>query len=127
MALAVLDTSAFLAVFKNEPGADRVVAVMHDCVMSSVNVAEVHTKLTEWGMPPELRDQAFALIPATIVDFDMDLARSAGSLRGPTKHLGLSLGDRACLALARREGVPALTADQSWAKADVGASVTFIR
>ena len=127
MTLAVLDTSAFLAVFKNEPGADRVMAVMHDCVMSSVNAAEVHTKLTEWGMPPELRDQAFALIPATIVDFDMDLARSAGSLRSQTRHLGLSLGDRACLALARREGLPAITADQAWAKADIGAIVTFIR
>jgi ribonuclease VapC len=127
MALAVLDTSAFLAVFKNEPGADRVVAVMHDCVMSSVNAAEVHTKLTEWGMPSELRDQAFALIPATIVDFDMGLARTAGSMRGATKSLGLSLGDRACLALARREGLPAITADQAWAKADVGATVSLIR
>ena len=127
MALAVLDTSAFLAVFKNEPGADRVVAVMHDCVMSSVNAAEIHAKLTEWGMPPELRDQAFALIPATIVDFDMGLARTAGGMRGPTKSLGLSLGDRACLALARREGVPAITADQAWAKVEVGVTVSLIR
>ena len=127
MALAVLDTSAFLAVFKNEPGADRVVAVMHDCVMSSVNVAEVYSKLAEWGMPPELRDQAFALIPATIVDFDLGLAQTAGGMSGPTRSLGLSLGDRACLALARREGLPAITADQAWAKADVGATVSLIR
>ena len=127
MAIAVLDTSAFLAVFKSEPGADRVMAVMHDCVMSSVNAAEVHTKLAEWGMPPELRDQAFALVPATIVDFDMELARSAGGMRSQTKTLGLSLGDRACLALARRKGLPAITADQTWAKVDVGAAVTLIR
>jgi ribonuclease VapC len=127
MALAVLDTSAFLAVFKNEPGADRVVAVMHDCVMSSVNAAEVYSKLADWGMPPELRDQAFALIPATIVDFDMGLARTAGSMRAQTKSLGLSLGDRACLALARREGLSAITADQAWAKVEVGATVSLIR
>ena len=127
MALAVLDTSAFMAVFKNEPGAGRVVAVMHDCVMSSVNAAEVYTKLTEWGMPPELRDQAFALIPATIVDFDRDWPVPPAALRGPTKSLGLSLGDRACLALARREGLPAMTADRAWSKADVGAIVVLIR
>jgi ribonuclease VapC len=127
MAIAVLDTSAFLALFKNESGADRVIAVMHDCVMSSLNAAEVLTKLAEWGMPPDLRDQAFALIPAIIIDFDMDLARATGDLRTQTKLLGLSLGDRACLALARREGLPALTADQAWSKADVGVSVTLVR
>ena len=114
MALAVLDTSAFLAVFKNEPGADKVTAVMHDCLMSSVNVAEVHTKLSEWGMPDTLRDHAFALIPARIVDFDGAQARMTGTLRPDTKRLGLSLGDRACLALALREDLPALTSDRAW-------------
>ena len=126
MALAVLDTSAFLAVFKNEPGADQVIAVLHDCLMSAVNAAEVYTKLTEWGMPPEQRDQAFALVPARIVDFDADLARTTGDLRTQTKSLGLSLGDRACLALARRENLPAVTADQAWAKIDAGAKVAVI-
>jgi ribonuclease VapC len=127
MAVAVLDTSAFLAVFKNEPGADKVVAVLHDCLISSVNAAEVHTKLSDWGLPPDVREQAFALVPATIVDFDAGLARLSGDVRAQTKSLGLSLGDRACLALAIREGLPALTADRGWASANGGAVVTVIR
>ena len=127
MAVAVLDTSAFLAVLKNEPGADVVVGVLHDCIMSSVNAAEVYTKLSEWGLPPAARDRALMLVPATIVDFDAGLARLAGDMRAGTKALGLSLGDRACLALARRERLPAFTSDQAWAKADVGATVRLIR
>ena len=127
MPLAVLDTSAFLAVFKNEPGADKVAAVMHDCVMSSVNAAEVYSKLTEWGMPEAMRDQAFALVPARIIDFDAGLARLAGDLRAQTRSRGLSLGDRACLALARREGLPAVTADRAWAEVDTGVRISLIR
>jgi ribonuclease VapC len=127
MALAVLDTSAFLAVFKNEPGADKVAAVLHDCVMCSVNAAEVFSKLSEWGMPAEALDQAFALVPARIVDFDAGLARLSGDLRRLTRTRGLSLGDRACLALARRERLPALTADRAWGEVDTGVSISLIR
>ena len=100
---------------------------MHDCIMSSVNAAEVYSKLTEWGMPETVQDQAFALVPARIVDFDAGLARLAGDLRAQTRSLGLSLGDRACLALAHREGLPAVTADRVWAEVDIGAEVSLIR
>lgn len=59
--------------------------------------------------------------------FDTDLALRAALLRNSTRPYGLSLGDRACLALARREGLPVLTADRSWAKLDVGVEVVLIR
>jgi PIN domain nuclease of toxin-antitoxin system len=61
------------------------------------------------------------------VPFDEELARGAGALRPATKSLGLSLGDRACLALAQREGLPVLTADRAWAKLAVGVEVKVIR
>jgi PIN domain nuclease of toxin-antitoxin system len=127
MPLAVLDTSAFLALFKGEQGADKVAAVMHDCVMSSVNAAEVHSKLADWGMPAVARDQAFAAIPATIVDFDTAQARLSGELRSASRQLGLSLGDRACLALAARTGLAALTSDQAWGRLGAGVKVELIR
>jgi PIN domain nuclease of toxin-antitoxin system len=55
------------------------------------------------------------------------MARQTGALRPATKALGLSLGDRACLALARRERLPILTADRSWAKLDLGIPIKVMR
>jgi PIN domain nuclease of toxin-antitoxin system len=52
----------------------------------------------------------------TIANFDRDVAISAADLRADTKHLGLSLGDRACLATARCRGSSILTADRLWNK-----------
>ncbi|MFZ1106612.1 MAG: PIN domain-containing protein [Hyphomicrobiaceae bacterium] len=62
-----------------------------------------------------------------IVPFDEELARQTGALRPATRSLGLSLGDRACLALAQRERLPVLTADRSWAKLDLGIAITMVR
>ena len=62
-----------------------------------------------------------------VVPFDEDLARQTGALRPVTKSLGLSLGDRACLALAQRERLPIVTADKSWAKLDLGIAIKVVR
>ena len=62
-----------------------------------------------------------------IIDFGLDLADRTGELRRETRHLGLSLGDRACLALAESEGLPAMTADKKWAGANLGVDIRIIR
>lgn len=63
----------------------------------------------------------------TVVPFDGDTAMRAGLLRDATRAAGLSLGDRACIAVALREGLPALTADQVWTRVDVGVEIKLIR
>lgn len=127
MAAVVLDASAILAVLNVEPGAERVVPVLRGALVSAVNYAEVTTKLIERGMDRNLARLTVLSIGVQIVDFDIDLADRTGELRIRTKRHGLSLADRACLALADREQLPALTADKSWRAFDIGIDIRLIR
>jgi PIN domain nuclease of toxin-antitoxin system len=126
MTSAVLDSSALLAVLNSEPGAEIVHPVLYDAAISAVNYAEVVTKLVERGAAPALVSKAVASLDIAIVDFDSSLAESTGALRPQTRHAGLSLADRACLALAQRERVSALTADRVWASLSLGIDITVI-
>jgi ribonuclease VapC len=127
MASAVLDSSAVLAVLNAEPGADLVVATLDDALLSTVNYAEVVTKIVERGGTYKEAEAALQLITVTVVDFDIALAQRTGALRAETLKRGLSLGDRACLSLAEREGVPAITGDRSWVGAVSSIEVRLIR
>ena len=123
---AVLDSSAVLALLLAEPGSERVTAALPGALLSTVNLAEVVAKLCECGMPaPEAR----AAVEATgveLVDFGPDQACLCGELRNATRSAGLSLGDRACLALARLRDLPAITADSAWGSL-LGFDVVVIR
>lgn len=118
MSKAVLDASAVLALIMDEPGAGIVEsAVAEGAVMSAVNVAEVLTKLVERDRgsgPRALR--AFGDLGIAIIPFDDEHALYAATLRHQTKDFGLSLGDRACIALGMRLKLPVLTADGAWRK-----------
>jgi ribonuclease VapC len=127
MASAVLDSSAVLAVLNAEPGADVVIATLDDALLSTVNYAEVVTKIVERGGTYKEAEAALQLITATVVDFDIALAQRTGALRAETLKRGLSLGDRACLSLAEREGVPAITGDRNWLGAVSSVEVRLIR
>ena len=122
----VVDASAVLAYLNDEPGSDMLAANLGGAVISAVNLAEVIAKLTDAFTATEIRDGLSAL-DLTIVPFDTELAYAAGLLRPATRAAGLSLGDRACLALAHRLGVPALTTDQAWKGLDVGVDIQHIR
>lgn len=123
----VLDTSAILAIVNGEAGRELVVPVLLASKMSSVNFAEVITKLIEKGLSlDDARRQAEALI-VTVIDFDQDQALQAGFLRKITTRRGLSLGDRACIALAMREKLPVMTADRVWTDLDLPVEVVLIR
>ena len=110
----VLDSSAVLALLLAEPGADRVKTVLPGALLSTVNLAEVISKLCERGMPAGEARAAVEAIGVEMVDFGIDLACVVGGLRTVTRSAGLSLGDRACLALARHRGLPAMTSDAAW-------------
>lgn len=116
----VLDASALLAYLRDEPGAELVAEAIADgVVISTVNLAEVLSRSADRGADPAkiaakltqsgLLDGAITVEPFTTAD-----AIDAARLRPLTRDAGLSLGDRACLALARRLGIPALTADTAW-------------
>ena len=113
MASAVIDASALLAHIRGERGSDPVADLAADALMSTVNLAEGFSKLMEESLTAEQADAIVLRYGIEIVPFDEGLARRAGMLRPATKSLGLSLGDRACLALAQREGLPVLTADRT--------------
>jgi len=114
MSKYVLDSSAILTVLHQEPGADKAIACFPDSIVSSVNAAEVLAKLTEKSNDVDRAIEAFELLQLTIVDFDYAHATKSAELRPLTKNLGLSLGDRSCLALAILSDATAVTADKTW-------------
>ncbi len=110
----VLDASALLALLFDEPGAELVEGRLTASVMSAVNLSEVMHKSLERGVAVEsLRDDLEAL-GVDVLAFDGGAAEEAANLRLATRAAGLSLGDRACLALARQLDLPAVTADRTW-------------
>jgi ribonuclease VapC len=112
----VLDASALLAVFQDEPGAERVIEVLDEAVIGPVNLAEVAASLVAKGRSESQARAALRAIACPVAEVDEEVSLDAGFLRRMTDAAGLSLGDRFCLAHARRLGVPAMTADRSWLK-----------
>lgn len=112
----VLDASAILAWILREPGSERVRQLMEtgNCMISGVNAAEVIAKLADKQRPETVLREVIRHIGAECMPFDAAQATEAGLLRPVTRPLGLSLGDRACLALARLQGAAAITADHAW-------------
>ena|SRR5947208_3124618 len=128
MSQFVLDASAVLALLSHEKGWEQVEqAIAVGAVISAVNVAEVVSKLSDAGMPETAIGQVLDLLGLEIVDFNRSLAHQTGVLRLHTKHMGLSLGDRACLALAGLRNLPALTADRTWENLLLDVTVQLIR
>jgi ribonuclease VapC len=127
VAEVVLDASALLAFLQREPGLDRVRQALPDAVIGSVNFAEVVTKLIQWGAPADRVAERLGDLDLNVLAFDRDLAFEAGALHAQTKRLGLSLGDRACLALAGALGAPVLTTDRAWQRTELGIEVELIR
>ena len=110
----VLDASAMLALMDAEPGQEAVAAVLPGALLSSVNLAEVVSKLAERGMPAAQAQADALALGIDVVTFDGELALDAGALRSLTRAAGLSLGDRCCLALARSRRAAVLTTETRW-------------
>jgi len=127
MSNILLDASALLCLVQQEPEAHQVAAMLGNAAMSSVNLAEVYGKLREAGMPSEEMASMVADLALTILPFDQATAYVAGQLRPLTRTLGLSLGDRACLATAKQLQLSVMTTDRAWKQLDIGVSILCIR
>ena len=127
MSEVVLDASALLALLNDEDGAKEVEQVLAEAVISTVNLAEVVTRLALHGMPESDIRSVLGLLGLTSLPFDEEMAFQSGLLSPLTRAAGLSLGDRACLALAIERKAPALTADRAWQAIDVEVEVRSIR
>jgi len=123
----VVDASAVLAAIKNEPFRHVDPVRIVGATISAVNVCEVLTKLVSAEFTEMEAEAAVTALDLRIHAFDEAQAKSAARLWPATKRLGLSLGDRACLALALALKRPAVTADRAWSKLDVGAEIILIR
>ncbi|AJA11684.1 putative toxin of toxin-antitoxin system [Sphingopyxis sp. LC81] len=123
----VLDASAVLAVIQEEPGAERIEAHLDTGCISAVNLAEVVGKLQDRGLGDNEIDELIALLDLDTRILDKDGAVFMGKLRQSTKVAGLSLGDRACLALAHSLGATAITMDRAWKDLEIGVAIEVAR
>ena len=125
--MIALDASALLAFLFREPGEELVAdAVNHSC-LSAVNLCEVLDLFARDGHDPFELLKRIREVSIEIVPFDSDQAALAAALAPVVRPKGLSLADRACLALAASRGIPALTADRAWADLDIEVEVQVIR
>lgn len=128
MSKIVLDASAVLAILNGEAGADKLPPrLLNDATVSTVNLAEVHSKLVGRGLDPEEAWEAALSVVRDSEPFTDEHAKIAGGLAAQTRRLGLSLGDRACLALGIALRAAVYTADQSWKGMRLGIPIHVIR
>jgi PIN domain nuclease of toxin-antitoxin system len=127
VASIVFDSSVILAHLNAEPGSERAARHFGDALISAVNLSEIIGKLVERGASLNLIRAALPRYGLQIAAFDERLAEAAGALRLKTKAHGLSLGDRACLALGQHFALPVLTADKAWKALDLAIEVQLLR
>lgn len=123
----VVDASALLAFLLGEDGGDALSRDEGPFCLSSVNLTEVQVRLIDCDLDPDDMTRVLRKMPIELRGFDADDARRSADLRRATRSRGLSLGDRACLALAQRLDLPVLTADRKWAELDIGLDIRLIR
>ena len=131
-AAVVLDASALLALLRHEDGGERVAQELpRGAAISALNWAEVLARLVDLGGDPvEITARALPAAAAAaveVVPFDDAGARETARLRAKTRSLGLSLADRAALALAKSRGIPVLTADRAWRSLRLPIKIEVIR
>ena len=123
----VLDASALLALLNQEPGSEKLTPeLLRVATTSTVNLAEVHSKLVNRGLPPDDAWEATLGPINEAAPFTSEHARLVGDLVPKTRALGLSLGDRACLALGLALHAVVYTADRSWTNVKVGVRIHVI-
>ena len=127
MAEVALDASAVLAYIYDEPGASTVQPLLGRAVISSVNYSEVVAKLADLGARGDEVQRLLGRLNLQVIPFNEDQALVAGLMRPSTREAGLSLGDRACLALSQSYGLTALTSDRKWSDVTIDVDIRPIR
>jgi ribonuclease VapC len=127
----VIDSSAMIALLEQEEGAQIVKENLNNAIISTVNLSEVITVINRKIIGDEAaQEEALRLLKNTfpnVISFEEEQAIIAASFDEITKQYGLSLGDRACLALAKHKNLPVLTADKIWQKLEIGVDIQLIR
>jgi ribonuclease VapC len=123
----VLDSSVVLAVLRKERGSESFGPMLPDSLISAVNFSEAIAVLMRGGATAAAARRMVEDLSVFVVPFDAPLAQDAAYLESQTRAQGLSLGDRACLALARRASLPVLTADRAWRDLKLGVDIQLIR
>jgi PIN domain nuclease of toxin-antitoxin system len=123
----VADASAILAALKREPFGDFDPRDLVGATIGAVNLCEVLSKLHDDGLNDVQAEAAVSTMDLRVVAFDRAQAHAAARFRAVTRGAGLSLGDRACLALGDALGCPVVTANRVWASLAVGVAIVLIR
>lgn len=124
---AILDASALLAVLGDEPGGELVAPLLDGAAISTVNWSEVLARYVNLGLDTAGREAEIESLGVSLAPFTSRQAEIAAGLLPLTRKADLSLGDRACLALALDFGGQPVTADRAWGRIEVGLDVTLIR
>nr|WP_281397037.1 type II toxin-antitoxin system VapC family toxin [Sphingobium boeckii] len=122
-----MDASALICLIRSEPGSDIVMQALPESCISAVNLAEVISKISDLDMDRTLIESVVATLDLDVIAFGAGDAHDTGLLREPSRQFGLSLGDRACLALTARLNATALTTDRAWANLNHIAQVKLLR
>jgi PIN domain nuclease of toxin-antitoxin system len=125
--MIIVDSSPVIALLRSEDGGHDVAARIDGGAISAVNYSEVVSRMADLGITEPIWRSGLDSLRLEVVAFDRAMSESAGLLRPRTRHLGLSLGDRACLALAMARGAPVLTAHRAWTGLDIGLDIQLIR
>jgi PIN domain nuclease of toxin-antitoxin system len=123
----VLDASALLAFLHEEPGGEKISPVLEGACISAVNWSEVLQKSLQRNVDIDGMQQEFIEVGVSFEPFTPAQAETAARLYAQTRKYGLSLADRACLALALDKGLAVITADRTWARLGVDVEIEVIR
>ncbi|USR92635.1 type II toxin-antitoxin system VapC family toxin [Phormidium yuhuli AB48] len=127
MSNVIMDASAILAFLNQESGSEQITDLIENATISTINLSEVIAKFAEIGISETEILQILSDLNLKSVPFDEPQAQIVGMLRPMTKPLGLSLGDRACLALGLVLNQPVITADRQWSQLNLNLEIRVIR
>jgi PIN domain nuclease of toxin-antitoxin system len=122
-----VDSSAILALLLNEPGGERIESLVAGSLLCTLNLCEVHSRLLKLGVPKVLSWRQIIDLHCELCQFSPEHARVAAEMAALTRKSGLSLGDRACLALAMERKAKVYTADRLWKNLSLGIEIEVIR
>lgn len=127
MSEVILDASAVLALLNQETGSEEILQLIDNAAISTVNLSEVIAKLAEAGIPEDDIKQILFHLNLEVILFNEEQALKAGMMRPETKSIGLSFGDRACLALGIVLNQPVITTDRLWSNLSLGIEIRVVR
>ena len=123
----VLDASAIIAYLAKEEGTEIVERHLPFSVISTVNHTEIYSYFIRNGYTFNEAKQLIDPLGYELVDYDVEQSQIAAQLLPKTKALGLSLADRACLALAKSRNLPVMTSDKKWKDLNIGVKIKLFR